>query len=195
MEAFQPHPLLGMGILVGGIALAALTADARLALVALLAQYVGSAFVMAASAQEIAWLHLAVGGIVAALLYLGIRARSGDLAERAATFGLPFRAVALALTLTAGGVLATQWPLPYTGGLASLACYALMAGFVTQAGLFHEPVRAGMAALTLLIAATLYAQTAGGTLLLIGLVLSTHLLTALVAGHLHAARGAEEGAP
>lgn len=195
MDAFQFNPLLGFGILVGGVALAALSADARLALVALLAQYVGAAFMMAAPNLAVAWLHLTVGGMAAAMLYLGIRARGGDPAERAATLRLPFRAIALLLTFAAGGVLATQWPLPYAGGLPSLACYALVAGSVAQAGLFHEPARDGMAALTLLIAAALYAQTAGATLFLIALILLMHLITALVAGHLHSAPDIEEGAP
>lgn len=193
METFQPNPLLGFGVLVGGIALAALSADTRLALVALLAQYVGCAFMMAASDSAVAWLVLAVGGMVAAMLYLSIRARRGVPAEHTATLRLPFRAAALLMALAAGGVLATQWPLPYAGGLPSLACYALMAGFVAQAGLFQQPARVGMAALTLLIGAALYAQSAGGTLLLIGLILSAHLITALVAGHLHPAP--EEGLP
>jgi len=191
---FQPNPLLGFGILIGGIALAALAADARLALAALVVQYVGAAFVMAAADTAIAWLHLAVGGLAAAMLYLGIRAR-GDSTARAAALGLPFRAAALLLTFAAGGVLAAQWPMPYAHGLASPACYALAAGFIAQAGLFREPARGGMAALSLLLAASLYVQAAGGTVFLIGLILSVHLLTALVAGHLHSAPDTEEGAP
>lgn len=191
MSAFLTNPLLGFGVLAGGIALAALAADARLALVALLAQYVGSAMMMAASSQAIAWLHLAVGGLAAVILYLGIRARP---AERA-MMRLPFRAVALLLTLAASVLVAVQWPLPYANELASLACYALAAGFVAQMGLFREPARVGMAALTLLIAASLYVQSAGGSLLIAGLVLVAHLLTSLAAAHLHAPSSAatEEG--
>ncbi len=187
MSTFLTDPLLGFGILAGGIALAALAADARLALVALLAQYAGSAIAMAASSQAIAWLHLAVGGLAAVILYLGIGARPADRPERAAILRLPFRVIALLLTLAAGGVLAMQWPLPYASGLASLACYGLAAGSVAQMGLFCEPARVGMAALTLLIAASLYAQSASGSLLLAGLVLVAHLLTSLAAAHLHSA--------
>lgn len=185
MSAFPTDPLLGFGILAGGIALAALATDARLALLGLLAQYAGSAIVMAASSQGIAGLHLAVGGLAAVILYLGIRARPANSAERATILRLPFRIVALLLTVAAGGVLAAQWPLPYASGLASLACYGLAAGSVAQMGLFREPARVGMAALALLVAASLYAQSAGGSLLLAGIGLAAHLLTSLAAAHLH----------
>ncbi|MDH7490285.1 MAG: hypothetical protein QHH80_12370 [Anaerolineae bacterium] len=194
MGTFQPNPLVGFGILVGGVALAALAADARLALVALVAQYVGGAMVMAGLAPAVAWLHLAVGGLAALILYLGIRARPADGTERALTLRLPFRLAALVLTLTAAGVLAVRWPLPYASDLTSLACYALAAGFIAQMGLFREPARAGMATLTLLIAASVFAQAAGGSLFLIGLLLAAHLLTGLAAGHLHSIRtAAQEG--
>ncbi len=195
MGTFQPNPLLGFGILIGGIALAALAADARLALVALVAQYVGAAFMMAAANTAIAWLHLAVGGLATLILYLGIRARPADGTERAAILRLPFRIVALVLSLTPAGVLAVRWPLPYASDLASLACYALAAGFTAQMGLFREPARTGMAALTLLLAASVFAQAAGGSLFLMGLLLAAHLLTGLAAGHLHSTRtAAQEGA-
>lgn len=187
MSTFLADPLLGFGILAGGIALAALATDARLALLGLLAQYVGGAMVMSGSSQAIAGLHLAVGGLAAVILYLGIRVRPADSAERAIILRLPFRVVALLLTVAAGGVLAAQWPLPYASGLASLACYGLAAGTVAQMGLFREAARVGMAALTLLVAASLYAQSAGGSLFLVGLVLAAHLLTSLAAAHLHGA--------
>lgn len=196
MSAFYVNPLLGFGIVVGGIALGALTADARLALVALVAQYAGAAAVMAAgSASAIAWLHLAVGGLAAAILYLGIRARSADRLDRAATAGLPFRAVALLMALAAGGVLAVRWPLPHAGGLTSLACFALAAGFVAQVGVFQQPARIGMATLTLLTAASMYTHAAGGSLLLVALVLCGHLFTALAASRFQATPSAGQEEP
>lgn len=193
MFTFQTDPLLGFGLLIGGIALAALAADARLALVALIAQYAGAAFVMAgASAQVVAWLHLVVGGLAAVILYLGVRTVPTERPGRDAALHLPFRAVALLLTLAAGVLLAARWPLPYANNLTSLACYALTAGFTAQVGLFREPARVGMATLTLLIATSLYAQAAGGSLLLVGLVLAAHLLTGLGAGHLHSVHSAAQ---
>ncbi len=196
MPTLTANPLLGFGIMTAGIAVAALAADDRLALVALIAQYVGSAFVMAAtSAQTIAWLHLLVGGLAAVVLYLGVRTRPADDSDRAAAPRLPFRAVSLLLTWAAGGVLAVQWPLPYVDGLTSLACYALAAGFAAQMGLFREPARVGMATLTLLTVASIYAQAAGGTLFLIAMILSGHLLTGLAASHAHSAPCAAEEEP
>lgn len=196
MSAFYVNPLLGFGIIVGGIVLGTLTADARLALVALVAQYIGAASVMAAgSAPAVAWLHLAVGGLSAAILYLGIRARAADGPDRATTAGLPFRAVALLMALAAGGVWAVRWPLPHAGGLTSPACFALAAGFATQVGVFPQPARMGMATLTLLTAASVYTHAAGGSHLLIALVLCGHLFTALAAGHCQAFPSAGQEEP
>lgn len=194
MASIPVNPLLGFGLLAGGIVVATLASDARLALLALLAQYAGSAFVAAsASAQSVAWLHIAVGGMATAMLYLGLRARPSPHAGGVPALGLPFRAAALLMALAACVLLALRWPLPYAGDGVSLACFALVGGFVAQMGLFREPERVGVATLSLLNAAVVYVQAAGGGPLLTALLLCGHLLTGLASGHLAAVWGASEG--
>lgn len=179
------HPLLAFGLLIGGGALSVLAGDARLALAAMAGQYIGAGLLLAAGgAQQLAWLLVVVGGLACLILTLGLRGQPKAQRGDDAILPLPFRIMGLTLTLLAAGVLHARWPLPYANDPTALACFGLAGLFVAQAGLHRAPIRAGMAALTLLMAASLYLYASGGGLLLSAWVLAAHLLVSLVAGHL-----------
>ena len=179
------NPWVAFGILAGSGALAVLAADARLALAAIAGQYIGAGLLLAyMGAQPLAWLHMVVGGLACLILYLGLRGQPKTRPREEPPVPLPFRIMALMLTLLAGGLLHARWPLPYAGGLTSLACFGLAGLFVAQAGLYREPIRAGLGALTLLTAVSLYLYGAGGGLLLTAWALASHLMVSLAVGHL-----------
>jgi hypothetical protein len=184
-------PLVAFAILIGSGVLAVLATNAQFALAAMAGQYVGASLLLASGgAEPLDWLHMVVGGLACLILYLGLRGQPKSGHRDNPLVPLPFRIVALMLTLLAAGVLHMQWPLPYASELTSLACFGLAGLFVAQVGLYREPVRAGMGVLTLLTAMSLYLQGAGGGLLLTAWALASHLMVSLAAGYLQSTRNA-----
>jgi len=189
------HPVLALAVLMGSGTLAVLAADARLALAALAGQYIGTGLLLASGgAQQLAWLHVVVGGLACVVLYLGLRGQPKANPKAEPLVPLPFRIAALMLMVLAAGVLHAQWSLPHADSLTALACFGLAGLFVAQVGLHRAPIRAGMGAMTLLTAVSLYLYAAGGGLFLTAWALAAHLMMGLAAGHLQSTWNAAEEA-
>ena len=189
------NPWVALGLIAGSGALAVLAADARLALAAMAGLYVGTGLLLAIfGAGSLAWLHIVVGGLACLILYLGLRGQPKPRKDHPLV-PLPFRVMALLLSLLAAGVLHTR-VLPYTVGLTSLTCFGLAGLFVAQAGLYRAPIRAATGVLTLMNAVGLFVYSAGGGIFLTAWVLAAQLVVALAAGHLQStwSAGSEEEA-
>lgn len=186
------NPWIALGLMAASGVMAVLAADARVAVAAMAGLYAGIGLLLSFfGVGSPAWLHIVVGGLACLILYLGLRGQPKPRKDQPLV-SLPFRIMALLLSLVAAGVLHTR-VLPYTGGLTSLICFALAGLFVAQVGLHRAPIRAAMGVLTLMNAVSLFVYNAAGGVFLTAWALAAHLMVALAAGHLQSTWATRDG--